>query len=134
MQTARNMKRPVVFFLLMLMLVTFTPCQAVLAKMIDPQTVLETGRVQSARDRVERMLAREDVTAALLAQGIDVKEAMARVNSLGDTEILRLADTIENAPAGGSAVGSIVGGALVVFIVLLITDILGFTDVFTFVR
>ncbi len=37
-------------------------------------------------------------------------------------------------PAGGSAVGAIVGAGLVIFIVLLITDILGYTNVFTFVR
>ena len=134
MQTVRNMQRPVGFFLLVFMLVTFTPYQAALAKMIGTQTVMEADRVQAAREVVRRTLAREDVTAALVAQGIDVVEARARVNSLGDAEILRLADTIENAPAGGGALGTIVGAAVIVFIVLLITDILGFTDIFTFVK
>jgi hypothetical protein len=35
-------------------------------------------------------------------------------------------------PAGGGALGTIVGAALIIFIVLLLTDIFGFTDVFSF--
>jgi hypothetical protein len=37
-------------------------------------------------------------------------------------------------PAGGSAVGAIVGAAVLIFVILLITDILGFTNVFSFVN
>ncbi len=48
-------------------------------------------------------------------------------------EILRVADRIPEMPAGGSALGVIIGAGLVVFIVLLVTDILGFTHVFPFV-
>jgi len=41
---------------------------------------------------------------------------------------------VEHLPAGGNAIGVIVGAAVLVFIVLLITDILGYTDVFPFVN
>jgi hypothetical protein len=37
-------------------------------------------------------------------------------------------------PAGGGAFGIIIGAALFVFIVLLITDMAGATDVFPFVK
>ena len=37
-------------------------------------------------------------------------------------------------PAGGSTVGIIVGAILIVFIILLITDILGYTSVFPFTK
>lgn len=134
MPSVRNMKKPVGFFLLIFMFITFIPHQVALAKMIGTQIILEADGVQSAREMVRRTLAREDVTTALVAWGIDVREARARINSLNDAEILRLADTLENAPAGGSALGSILGAAVIVFIVLLITDILGFTDIFTFVK
>lgn len=134
MQTIRTMKKPVGFFLAIFMLITFTPYQAALAKMIGTETVLEAGRVQAARDVVRRTLAREDVMTALVSQGIDVREATTRVNSLTDMEVLRLADAIEQAPAGGGALGTIVGAAVIIFIVLLITDITGYTDIFTFVK
>jgi hypothetical protein len=63
-----------------------------------------------------------------------MSEAKARINSLTESEIVSLADQIETAPAGGGAVGIIVGAAVLAFIVLLITDILGYTDVFPFVK
>ena len=72
--------------------------------------------------------------ASLISQGIDMTEAKARVDNLTDSEIISLADQIETAPAGGGAIGIIVGAAVVVIIVLVITDILGFTDVFAFIN
>jgi hypothetical protein len=45
-----------------------------------------------------------------------------------------VAEQLERLPAGGSAVGVIIGAALIVFLVLLATDILGYTDVFPFVK
>jgi hypothetical protein len=41
---------------------------------------------------------------------------------------------VDEMPAGQSTLGILVGAALIVFIVLLITDIAGFTDVFGFVK
>jgi len=41
---------------------------------------------------------------------------------------------MDQLPAGGSAIGTIVGAAVLIFLVLLITDILGFTHVFSFVN
>ena len=102
--------------------------------MIGTETVLDATRSQEARDYLNSILAREDVRASLVAQGIDPLEAKARVDSLSDAEVVSLADQIEELPAGGSALGIVVGALLIVFIVLLITDILGYTDVFPFVK
>jgi hypothetical protein len=102
--------------------------------MIGTETVLDATRGQEARDYLNRIFARADVRASLIAQGIDPLEAKARVASLSDAEIVSLADQIEELPAGGSALGIIVGALLIVFIVLLITDILGYTDIFPFVK
>jgi len=41
---------------------------------------------------------------------------------------------MDHLPAGGDALGVIVGAGLLIFIILLITDILGLTDVFSFVK
>jgi hypothetical protein len=77
----------------------------------------------------QRGFARSDVVAQLEELGVSPEDAQSRVAALTDEEALLLADQIENAPAGG-----IIGAILLVFFVLLITDILGFTKVFPFTR
>jgi hypothetical protein len=67
-------------------------------------------------------------------KGIDSNEAKARIDSLSDSEAIAAAEKIKQLPAGGDALGALIGAALIVFLVLLITDILGFTDVFPFVK
>jgi len=116
------------------MLLLSLPHKSAFAGMIGTETVLDATRSQEARDYLNRIFAREDVRASLIAQGIDPLEAKARVESLSDAEAVSLADQIEELPAGGSALGILVGALLIVFIVLLITDILGYTDVFPFVK
>ena len=116
------------------MLLLSLPQKAAFAGMIGTEIVLDATRGQEARDYLNRILAREDVQASLVAQGIDPLEAKARVDSLSDAEVVSLADQIEELPAGGSTLGIIVGTLLIVFIVLLITDILGYTDVFPFFK
>jgi len=134
MKTLRRMAKPGSLFLAILMITIFTPYQVALAKLISTETVIEVDRAHEARIYVNSVLAREDVKTALISQGVDIKEAEARIFSLTDAEIVSLADQIETAPAGGGAVGIIVGVAVVAIIVLIITDILGFTDVFTFIK
>ena len=134
MKSIRRMAKPVSLFLAILMITIFTPYQTVLAKMILTETVIESDRADEARVYVNSVLAREDLKAALMSQGIDMKEAKARINSLSDTEILLLADKIEQLPAGGDPLSTIIGAVVFIFLVLLITDILGLTDVFTFVK
>ena len=134
MKKIRRIVKPGSLFLAILMITVFTPYQTVLAKIISTETVIEVGRAHEARMYVNSVLAREDVMASLISQGIDMTEAKARVDYLTDLEIVSLADQIETAPAGGSVVGIIVGAAVVTFIVLLITDILGYTDIFPFIK
>jgi len=134
MKRIRRIVKPGSLFLAILMITVFTPYQTVLAKMISTETVIEAGRAHEARMYVNSVLAREDVMTSLLSQGIDMTEAKARVDNLTDSEIVSLADQIETAPAGGGAIGIIVGAAVVVFIVLVITDVLGYTDIFPFIK
>ena len=134
MKRIRRIVKPGSLFLAILMITIFTPYQTVMAKMISTETVIEAGRAHEARMYVNSVLAREDVMASLIYQGIDMTEAKARVDNLTDSEIVSLADQIETAPAGGGAIGIIVGAAVVVFIVLVITDVLGYTDIFPFIK
>jgi hypothetical protein len=111
-----------------------TPCPAALASMVTAETILDQDRISDARAYVDAVLAREDVQSAMVARGIDVQEAMLRTRALSDAEILSLADNLENLPAGGGTFETILIVALIVFLVLLFTDISGATDIFPFVK
>lgn len=134
MVTVRRVAKPVSLCLLIFMSVILIPCQTLMAGMIGVDAMIDAGRLEKARSTIRATLYREDVTEALKSQGIPVNEAMARIDALTDAEVIALADRIDQLPAGGSALGVIVGASLVVFIVLLVTDILGYTDVFPFVN
>jgi hypothetical protein len=111
------------------------PCTSVYAARIETGTVLKTrNQVREARDNLQRLFARDDIQSGLTAQGIDPAEARARLDCLSDDEILRMAGQLEELPPGGNGgTWGIVGIAVVVaFIILLITDLLGYTDMFDF--
>jgi hypothetical protein len=110
------------------------PHHAAMAALVGTDAVLDPARVASARDAVRNLMAREDIQAALARRGLDPAEAAARAEGLSDAEAVRLADSVDQLPAGGSAVGIVIGAVLIVFLVLLITDILGYTDIFPFVK
>jgi len=83
------------------------------------------------RGRIASMLERADVRAQLEAYGVRAADVKARVAALTDEEAARLAGKLDSLPAGGDG---IIGALLLIFVVLLITDILGLTKVFPFTR
>jgi hypothetical protein len=127
--------KPVSIVLAVYVFMISGPQQAAFAALVGTETVLDASHVQSARERVRNLMAREDIQTALSNQGIDPQEAQARAEALSDAEAVRLADAIESLPAGGtSALGIVIAAILIVFIILLITDILGYTSVFPFTK
>lgn len=88
----------------------------------------------NARDRVQRFFERQDVRDELQKLGVDPEEALARAMALSDAEIKQISGKLDQLPAGGSVIGPIVGAAVFVFVVLLITDLLCFTKVFPFTK
>lgn len=93
-----------------------------------------TAPSSDARARVDAFFARADVASQLSRLGITPDEARARAATLSEDELASVADRLDRMPAGGDALGTIVGAAVLLFIVLLITDILGLTKVFSFTR
>ncbi len=83
------------------------------------------------RARIAAALEREEVRAQLAAHGVGLEQAQARVAALTDAEAAQLAGAVDALPAGGI---DILGVALVVFLVLLLTDILGYTKIFPFTK
>ena len=134
MRTLRQTAKPVSIIVIVSMVLLITPYRFCLAAMIGTETVLDTARGHEARQYINRILARDDVHKALRAHGISAEEAKARVDALSDAEVVRLGEKLDQLPAGGGALGTIVFALLFVFVVLLVTDILGYTDVFPFVK
>ncbi len=108
--------------------------QAAHAGMITTDAVAAQAtqaEAQSRRAAVLATLNRADVAQALAAKGVDMDAARARVASLSDAEVVALADQLDHAPAGAS---DVLGVIVFIFLVLLVTDILGLTKVFPFTR
>ena len=114
--------------------------QTTQAAMIATEQVVESAAdcdaqaAQAARTRLHEFFEREDVEGILVDWGVDAVEAKARVDAMTDAEVASVAGRLDAMPAGGSAVGAVVGAVVLIFLVLLITDLLGLTDVFPFVR
>jgi hypothetical protein len=104
------------------------PAQAAL---VGTDTALRSEQGQATRTTIQNLLEREDVKAALMERGVRLQDVQARVDALSDDEAAALASKIDQMPAAGS---DVLGVLVLIFLILLFTDILGFTDIFPFVK
>ncbi|MCW9089403.1 MAG: PA2779 family protein [Gammaproteobacteria bacterium] len=100
------------------------------AAMTSTTTLLQQEQRAFERSQLLEALERESVQTQLRELGVDAEAAKQRVAAMTDGEIRQLNARLAEMPAGGD----ILGAVLVVFIVLVITDMLGATDVFPFVK
>lgn len=114
-------------FALVLVLGAVAPAQAGL---IGTERVLGQARADEARQEVVAMIERQAVSDRLEAMGVSPRLAKERVARMSDAEIRRLHGRLESAPAGGE----ILGLAVLVFVVFVITDAVGATDIFPFIH
>ena len=134
MDRIRSKVKFVSIFMASLMFLIAVPYQSIFAAMITTDVAVESERAEKSREDLKQLISRENIEKYLIAQGIDPVEVKSLIDTLTDAEAIALAVKIEELPAGGSAIGVIVGAALIVFLVLLVTDILGYTDIFPFVK
>jgi hypothetical protein len=125
----KNLKRLISALLIVSMTFAGFPLTAQ-AGLVSTDDVIAAEVLTSQRERVSTFLAREDVSQALQAQGVSPQTAADRVQAMSDAEVAQLAGRIDQAPAGGEVLGLL----FAVFIILLVTDILGLTKVFPFTR
>ena len=130
MKVIRQNAKLASIFLTILMLSITIPYQSVFAAMIGTEATLDSTQAQQARADINNLLSREDVQSALMAQGINPIEAKARIESLSDAEVVRLADQIDKLPAGEGAiqlfpvwVGIAIIAALVLIVYLIISGL-----------
>ena len=134
MNSFRQMRKSIII-LVIVALSTFSIISApVHAAMVNTVAVLKQNQHNLAKKRINVFLYRSEVSKQLADWGVNHEDAAAMVESLTDQEIEKLAARIDQLPAGGSTVGIIVGTGFVIFLVLLATDILGYTEIFPFVK
>lgn len=101
--------------------------QAVTAAPVDTGTLLQQESAEAHIFQVRGALARDDVQRAMIALGVDPAAAHERVASLTPAELAMLEGELEELPAGGDLL-AVIG---VVFVVLIILELTGVTNVFT---
>ncbi|MBI5450096.1 MAG: PA2779 family protein [Gammaproteobacteria bacterium] len=130
MNLMRSISRPVAHFVICCFAMFSLSMPAAQAGMIGTDTVLSAEQRTADQAQLSQLLARADVTQKLVALGVNPADVQQRIAGLSDDELQTLAAQIDTLPAGGDALGVIV----LIFLVLLFTDIMGFTNVFPFVK
>ena len=105
--------------------------QSVQAAMISTDQIVASGNAQQERAKLASALDRPEVQSQLEKFGISQSDAQARVAALTDAEVASMSNQINSLPAGGDGV---IGALIFIFVVLLVTDVLGLTKVFPFTR
>lgn len=99
---------------------------ASMAGVIGTEQLINAENRQEAISRIEATLLRDDVAQQLVEHGVDPDLVMARVQNLTTAELISMDGQINEQIAGGGIIGII--GA--VFLVLIILELVGVTDVF----
>ncbi|KPQ23815.1 MAG: Syndecan domain [Halomonas sp. HL-48] len=110
--------------------VAAAPAASPSSDLVSTQSALANDSGQADRERIHQLLNRADIQEALVEQGVDLDEVDARVAALSDSEAKQMATQLEELPAGAGVIGAL----FAVFVILLVTDILGLTDVYPFTR
>lgn len=124
MKHALQIKRLFAAFLSVLLL-SATIGQAQAGMITNQQIVQQLDRQQAVA-----LFDRADIQNQLAELGVDAELAKSRVAAMSDAEINQLNQHLADQPAGQDVLGL----AFLVFVVLVITDMLGATDVFPFVK
>ena len=116
------------FLSAMLLLMPMMPAQAA---MIGTDQIINQTDSSLTRGKLQQFLDREAAQKQLHAWGVSPDRVKQRVNRLTDMELARINREVNNLNAGGD---SILGILLILFIVFIITDAIGATDIFPFVH
>ena len=100
------------------------------AAMVDTDQLISQQQHNITKQEILGQLEQQAIQDQLVAMGVDMDDAKERLNQMTDEELAQLSQHMDEMPAGSGILGAIV----VIFIVLVITDMLGATDVFSFVH
>ena len=130
MKISKTIKRSFISCLLLMFISMTCFIPMAQAAMIGTEQIMDHSQAQQDRAHVKNLLNRAELATHLEAAGIDQAQLQDRIDSLTDEEVALLADQLDQLPAGSGVLGI----AVFLFLVLLATDILGYTDIFPFVK
>ncbi len=117
--------------LLLFIIVSFSLNMTVSAAMVTTLQTMNSEHEQQINDvSIEMLTNRQALEQKLVTFGVAPDQVHNRLNSMTDTEIATVSSEIAELPAGGDVFTVLA----VIFLVLLFTDIAGYTDLFPFVK
>ncbi|MGB5473531.1 MAG: PA2779 family protein [Gammaproteobacteria bacterium] len=119
-------KKAGIFMLVINFIFTTFPA-ASYAGLVGTDQILSADTRNRHMTEIQNVLARDDVRTQMLDLGVNPADVEVRLNALTDAELAQLSTGMRELPAGGNVV-AVIG---IVFIVLLILELLGVTNVFT---
>ncbi len=106
------------------------PLMSAQAAMVGNAELFGSTEISTDRTVLIEALERDSARQQLAALGISQEQAMERINRMTNQEIAQLNQQLADLPAGGDVLGIIV----LIFIVFIITDVIGATDIFPFIH
>jgi len=128
MKTKREPTRTLIF--LCALLLALLPATPLMAGILDTNTLITAAGADADRAALVQRLGSAELQSALTRMGVDPADAQARADRLTDAEVADLNARLDRLPAGAGALEAVV----IVFLVFVITDALGITDIFSFVQ
>ena len=123
-----SLRRPIAVLLsLLLALMPLLPAQAA---MIGNEQIINQSQSQQTRDSLQQLLEQDTARQQLQAWGVNPEQIQNRIDSLTDSELARINQQVDTLDAGGNVLGIL----LVIFVVFVITDVIGATDIFPFIH
>ena len=124
------LQRPLALILSMLLIIM--PMVPVQAAMVGNGSIINQVPSVLTRDNVQELLDQESARQQMQVWGISQELITARINRLTDAELARINHEADTLKAGGGA--DILGVLLIIFIVFVITDVIGATNIFPFIH
>jgi hypothetical protein len=128
MKTKRPSFRTLIF--LCALLLALLPATPVMAGMLDTNTLITAAGADADRAALVQRLGSEELRSALARMGVHPADAQVRVDRLTPAQVADLNARLDQLPAGAGALEVV----LIVFLVFVITDAIGITDIFSFVQ
>ena len=124
MNFLRKKSTPISILTIIFILNLVSPIQPVIASLIETDTYLKNEQIDNAREKINIFLSKDKLIQLMLNQGINPEEVSNRIANLSDQEIIEISEQIDNLPAGGDAIGFVVGILVIVLLVLVIMKLI----------
>jgi hypothetical protein len=111
-------------------LLALTPLSPLQAAIIDNDQIVNQGLANQTRDGLQQLLEQKAAQQQLQEWGVNPDQIKSRIARLTDAELARINRQVNDPHAGGDVLGIL----LLLFLVFVLTDIFGATDIFPFIN